>query len=108
MSDVECPYCGKEQEINHDDGYGYEEGKKHEQECPCCEKKFTYMTNISFWYQADVADCLNGFPHEYTPTHTYPKWRTKMKCLHCDEERWPTDDEKIKYDIPDVPGEYKT
>ena len=24
-SDVECPYCGAEQEINHDDGYGYDE-----------------------------------------------------------------------------------
>ena len=25
MYDVECPYCGAEIEINHDDGYGYEE-----------------------------------------------------------------------------------
>jgi hypothetical protein len=33
MSDVKCPYCGTEQEINHDDGYGYDEGKYYEQEC---------------------------------------------------------------------------
>lgn len=26
MSDVKCPYCGNEQEINHDDGYGCEDG----------------------------------------------------------------------------------
>jgi len=33
MSDVTCPYCRDEQEINHDDGYGYEEDKEHEQDC---------------------------------------------------------------------------
>lgn len=23
MRDTECPYCGEDVEINHDDGYGY-------------------------------------------------------------------------------------
>jgi len=31
MSDVECPYCGADVEINHDDGYGYTEDCLHEQ-----------------------------------------------------------------------------
>lgn len=30
-NDVECPYCGAEQEINHDDGQGYDEGVLHRQ-----------------------------------------------------------------------------
>jgi len=30
---VNCPYCGAEQEICHDDGYGYEEDVLHQQEC---------------------------------------------------------------------------
>jgi len=28
-NDVECPYCGAEQEINHDDGQGYDEDVLH-------------------------------------------------------------------------------
>lgn len=70
MSDVECPYCGKGQEINHDDGAGYEEGCLHEQECSDCEKTFTFYTTISFDYEAYKADCLNGGEH---------KWRKPTK-----------------------------
>ena len=29
--DVDCPYCGHPQDINHDDGYGYEEVVLHQQ-----------------------------------------------------------------------------
>ena len=42
MKDVECPYCGTGQEINHDDGYGYEEDDPHEQSCPHCDKTFVF------------------------------------------------------------------
>lgn len=50
MSDVQCPYCKTEQEINHDDGYGYEEDGEHEQECYECEKTFEFTTAIYFSY----------------------------------------------------------
>ena len=30
---VECPYCGADVEINHDDGYGLEEDLIFKQEC---------------------------------------------------------------------------
>ena len=63
MSDVECPYCGLGQDINHDDGYGYEEDETHQQQCPRCKKTFTYKTCISTSYQVEKADCLNGFAH---------------------------------------------
>lgn len=94
MSDIECPYCGAEQEINHDDGYGYEESVKHQQECAECGKTFIYETSISFDYWPALAPCLNGQDHEYKPTITFPRQRTKMRCIHCDETRACTREEK--------------
>lgn len=62
--DIKCPYCGKEQNIDHDDGYGYEEGVTHQQQCRRCGKNFVYTTHISFDYEASKADCLNDGEHE--------------------------------------------
>jgi len=93
MSDVNCPYCGAEQEINHDDGYGYVEDEVYEQECIECEKIFAFDTGIILVHKAWKADCLNGAKHKYKPTHTYPKEYTKMRCTDCDHERSCTDDE---------------
>ena len=44
--DTECPYCGGEIEINHDDGY--EEDELHEQKCEHCLKMFGYETSVIF------------------------------------------------------------
>ncbi len=73
MCDIECPYCGEEQEINHDDGYGYSEDDLHQQQCGDCDKVFSYTTCISFVYEAEKAPCLNdkNFKHDFTKeTHT--------------------------------------
>lgn len=91
--DVKCPYCLKDQEINHDDGVGYTEDELHEQECSDCEKIFTFLTHISFFYDAYKADCLNGGEHKYEATHAFPKECTKMVCVDCDDRRKPTEDE---------------
>ena len=93
MSDVNCPYCDAEQEINHDDGYGYEEGVRHEQQCGECNKYFTFTTSISYYYESEKADCLNGAEHDFKPTRTHPKKYTKMECSMCEESRKPTDEE---------------
>lgn len=93
MSDINCPYCDTEQEINHDDGYGYEEGVKHTQECWKCEKTFVFETCISISYDASKADCLNDGNHDFKSTHTFPKEFTEMKCSMCDEKRKPTEKE---------------
>lgn len=90
---VNCPYCEAEQEINHDDGYGYEEDQIHEQQCVACEKYFTYCTYISFSYDVAKADCLNGSPHKYKATNTYPIEYTKMECEMCGCKRECTDEE---------------
>ncbi len=91
--DIICPYCNAEQEINHDDGYGFTEDEKYQQDCIVCEKIFTYTTSIIYYYDAKEADCLNGAKHDFKPTHTYPKEYTKMRCSMCDEERRPTEEE---------------
>ena len=100
MSDAYCPYCDKPQEICHDDGYGYEEGTKHNQQCSDCEKTFVYITTITFSYDTEQAECLNGAEHNWKPTHTYPREYTRLECLQCGEEKRPTDCEKEKWDIP--------
>jgi glutaredoxin len=94
MKDVECPYCEAEQDIDHDDGQGYTEDEIHQQWCRHCEKYFTFTTYISFSYTVGKADCLNGKPHKFKPTHTFPKEFTRMRCIDCGEERGMTDKEK--------------
>ena len=93
MSDISCPYCEHEQEINHDDGYGYEESVRHEQERSNCEKTFVFVTSISFDYEVGKADCLNGSDHEFVTSVTIPVRYTKMRCENCDETRPLTDKE---------------
>lgn len=81
-----CPYCDSKVEINHDDGYGYEEGELHEQQCDHCDKTFTYQTYISFSYSTYKADCLNGGDHEYKLRTSYPRRYSKMVCSACGHE----------------------
>lgn len=99
MTDVECPYCDAEQEICHDDGYGYEEGRLFEQQCSECEKVFTFTTSISFYYDAYQADCLNGDEHVYgRPQKLWFDERKKKalwrrRCRGCESEQQGYDPE---------------
>lgn len=82
--DVECPYCGKWNEIQHDDGHGLSEDEAHEEMCGECEKYFVFYTCISFSYSAQKADCLNGSEHDWRPTFIFPKyWPNARHCLAC-------------------------
>ena len=78
MSDVNCPYCKTEQEINHDDGYGYDESKEHEQRCTSCEREFKFYTSISFSY---TVECQEG-DHKMEPFGD--KWPKMYECSKCD------------------------
>lgn len=108
MSDVHCPYCDEPQEICHDDGQGYAEDVRHEQECGYCGKTFVFGTWISFHYEASKADCLNGGEHRLKMSSTYPRDYSKMKCGDCDYERKPTVEEfaaaEIKLPTPKPSG----
>lgn len=101
MDDCNCPYCGAEIEINHDDGYGYCEDETYQQECHACGKTFVYTTDISYSYSPEKADCLNeGGKHDWKPIPTYPKCMTRMRCSMCNEEREPTNEEIAEHGIP--------
>ncbi len=101
MNDVDCPYCNQPLNIDHDDGQGYEENVTHEQQCIWCEKTFVFTTSVSYHYYPEKADCLNeGGEHDWKPTMTVPKYFTKMRCSMCDDERGPTQEERIQYNIP--------
>lgn len=102
MSDIECPYCGHEQEVNHDDGANYDESVTHQMECYECEKEFVFTTCISFDYYPEKADCLNGGAHDFKPTCTVPRQYTKMQCTMCDEKRSCTANEMREVCVGDI------
>lgn len=95
-NDVKCPYCGEDQEICHDDGYGYEEGMKYSQQCGKCNKYFIYITSISFNYDAKKADCLNDAEHDFQPTAYKHSGHTRLVCTVCEEQVWRSDAEVAK------------
>ena len=47
MNDIECPYCGHEQEVCHDDGHGYSEDIDHEDQCESCDMFFVFTRKIN-------------------------------------------------------------
>lgn len=105
--DVNCPYCDNPQDINHDDGYGYEEGQLHQQQCHKCDKTFTFTTSISFYYETYESECLNEGQHIWKPQTGYPREWMKMECQTCEEVRMPTEEERIEFDIPHHKNETK-
>ena len=78
MSDVNCPYCKAEQEINHDDGYGYGEDESHEQQCVACNKEFKFTTSILYVYEVE---CQKD-DHDMEPSGG--KWPDMYYCTKCD------------------------
>lgn len=81
--DVDCPYCGADVEINHDDGYGLEEGYQYSQECDWCAKVFVYTICIEIHHDAKRADCLNGASHKYKPTADIFPETHRVRCADC-------------------------
>ncbi|MDR3141940.1 MAG: hypothetical protein LBU37_09485 [Tannerellaceae bacterium] len=99
---VECPYCGYGQNIDHEDGYGYNRDEVYNQECCKCGKTFIYRTSIFFYYHAKKEDCLNDREHEWMLTWAYPKCLAKMRCKHCYQEREPTEEERKAFGLGTV------
>lgn len=93
MSDLQCPYCEADQEVNHDDGMGYDEGLRHEQECSACGKTFVFTTTIHYHYQPSRADCLNDAEHRLEFQKSWPHKYSRMCCQDCDYTRPATEAE---------------
>lgn len=83
MTDVICPYCEEEQEINHDDGYGYEEDREFEQDCSFCDRTFKFTTSISFNY---TVYCEG----EHKMENIYKDLWECTRCDHYETRREPT------------------
>ena len=77
MSDVECPYCGHEQEINHDCGYGCNEGFDYEQDCINCGKAFKFTTSITLSYEVMCQD------EDHVMEPFGEKWPGMYQCKNC-------------------------
>ncbi len=97
--ELECPYCDHEFDMDHDDGFGYEQDVTSQIECPECSKLFVFTTSISFHYCTSKADCLNNGEHVFEITHTCPKEFSKMRCSMCEEERELTEQERYQFNI---------
>lgn len=82
MSEVTCPYCGTLQEINHDDVYGYEEDRQHEQGCHGCDEYFKFTTAISYDYTVLCQDEDHKIVAEVSEYQGY-KYLHKH-CTKCD------------------------
>jgi hypothetical protein len=78
MSDVNCPYCGEGQEINHDDGYGYEEDRDFEQQCVSCDKTFKFTTGIIYSYEVQCQE----EDHDMEPFGD--EWPDMYQCKNCE------------------------
>ena len=79
MSDVNCPYCGAEQEINHDDGYGYDESIEYKQYCVSCDKGFKFETSFSISYEVF---CDGDHDMEQSPVAKHSKMWSCSRCDH--------------------------
>lgn len=81
--EIVCPYCGHEQsdswELKHNEGEDF---------CGSCEKKFTYIRDISVSYSTKQCSCLNGeSPHNLKKLYVW-NGKNKMKCRECSHEEW--------------------
>jgi len=82
--DLHCPYC--ETDIDDpDDCYAPETTYEHQ--CPACEKHFVFTVDYIRDYSAAKAECLNGAPHDYKETTTFPRQYTRLRCSMCDDHK---------------------
>ena len=85
MSDIKCPYCGIWQDVDHDDGYGYDESETHSQDCINCGKEFDFTTSVTYSYSAY---CKSESDHEmYRPLDGEPDFYTCKNCEHSELRR---------------------
>lgn len=51
MADVQCPYCGEELDVCHDEGQNYsEDGELNS--CDGCDKEIMIFTSVSYYYES--------------------------------------------------------
>lgn len=99
MYEIECPYCGKINEVSCEH-LDFRDGETSYLECRECGKQFIAVTDVQITFDSHKADCLNDGEHKWKPTITAPRAFTRMRCECCGQEREPTEDERKQYEIP--------
>lgn len=94
MRDIECPYCGHEQDVCQDDGHASEDGATYEEQCESCEKMFALVPSISFDFGTYKADCMNDGPHDWNVSkHIHYEGKKYRRCNVCQESEYFHDNE---------------
>lgn len=110
MTDIECPYCGYDYDLNHDDGAFYSEDKQEQEQCPECDKWYIVGTSVSYYHEGSKADCLNGSPHQWSAWYTYyvaeqgdntGKYYENRHCYDCDATQTEFHDKRAGKNNPD-------
>lgn len=98
MTDLNCPYCNAEQDVDTE-YYDGQEDTRYEHECSECKKVFVYTMQTHFTFEPYKSDCLNGSQHKYKLTKTWPKEFSRMQCEDCHDERELTEEERVSNNI---------
>jgi len=85
LNTLECPYCFR---LLPDPESSPEQDEETEGECCHCGKRFLFTTEYYPTYHEKKADCLNGEPHKYEMTRTFPKEFRELKCYVCGKRKW--------------------
>lgn len=88
MLDITCPYCEKDFDLCHDDGAYYDENNPEQWECPDCNKISMVSSSVSWYHEAEKADCLNDGEHQWEQIHGAPEeyFIGMFRCSTCGEE----------------------
>lgn len=99
---LECPYCGKEIDLDFTDDWDYiYDEELFQKECPECGMVLNVRPHANIDFELEKCEC-QGENHVWKLIDAKPKCCAKMYCVHCGEERVLTPEEKIKYNIPSV------
>lgn len=103
-TEVTCPYCEKEFDVDTDDGRHYNQNESEEEECPNCGKTVIISSSCTWYREASEADCLNDAPHPYSEWSTYwvgeqgpnlGKFYERRYCETCGKDEWEYHDKRL-------------
>lgn len=88
--DIECPYCEHEFDICNDDGYGCDPSKLYEEECPECEKKFYFRSEVRLEYEAQPS-CRETGECQFCTNYSWDEIKKQQhkfeQCEMCGQKR---------------------
>ncbi len=98
MNEIECPYCEKSFDLCHDDGAYLSESSREEAECEHCGKCFMVSSSVSWYFEGEKADCLNGGEHDWQQSGGAPveHFIGRFYCTQCDRKEYRDEEGREK------------